>query len=259
MKKIHLISACLLALLFFDIAWKMDESADISRGWREHSGGRYDQAITDFNLALKENPRSANAYFGLAVTWEAKGDYEKSKQYFSKAVEIDPEFGIFCDAGSKKVECADILYAWRARSRGRYGEAIANFNHVLRKNPQSAKAYYGLAITWEDKGDYDKALEFLSKAIEIEPEAKYFYLRALVWLKKNNCERAIEDNTSAINTNPTVAAAYINRAYCYRKIGKLEIAVADYDKVLELTPDDKKAHKAREEVLAQIGKSKKTK
>jgi len=154
-------------------------------------------------------------------------------------------------------ESPDVRRGWRAFRRGSYEDAIFDFNHALKHNPHNAEAYIGLAMAWEDKGDYDRAIEYFSKAIELEPRAEkragYFYFRALVWPKKNNFERAIEDNTNAIDSNPSLVAAYVNRAYHYRKIGKLEAAVADYDKVLTLTPSDTRAYDARKEVLAEMG------
>ena len=236
----------------------MNETANISRGWHDHRKGRYEQAITDFNLALQENPQSAHAYFGLAVAWEDKGDYDKAKEYYSKAIALDPRYAfLFYDVGSNKPESVYIRRGWRYYLhdaskpiiwwRAKFKPAIDAFNLALEKNPKSAEALIGLANVWEQEAhNYDNAIKYLSKAIEVEPKAGYFWLRGDVWsnklvwwsAKKRYFEQAIEDYTSAINRDPTFAPAYTDRGACYISMGQYETALADYEKALELVPSN---------------------
>lgn len=250
MRKMNAFTTCLSILFLFLVVGcqtmaGMNETANISRGWHDHRKGLYEQAITDFNLALQENPQSAPAYFGLAVAWEDKGDYDKAKEYYSKAIALDPRSAFLSyEVGSNKPESADIRRAWRESAKGHYKQAVTNFNLALMKNPRSAEAYVGLSSLNENKRYYDKALEYLSKAIEVEPKAGYFWLRGDLWQskeiiwgsKKGDFERAIEDYTSAINRDPAFAAAYTDRGSCYFSIGKYETALADYKKALGLIP-----------------------
>jgi len=250
MKKVRLLWSYLLMSIFFtgcQTLTEMNESADISRGWRDHRRGRYEEAVTDFSLALQENPQSAPAYFGLAVAWEDKGDYDKAKEYYSKAIALDPRSAFLSyEVGSNKPESVYIRRAWRESAKGNYNQAVANFNLALTKNPRSAEAYVGLSSINENKRYYDRALEYISKAIEIEPKAGYFWLRGDLWQskeiiwgsKKRDFERAVEDYTSAINRDPGFAAAYTDRGSCYISMGKYETALADYKKALELVPPD---------------------
>lgn len=176
----------------------------------------------------------------------------KKKTFISICLLLFFFFTAGCKILAKIDESSDINRGWRHHRRGDYKYAIWAFEHALKHNPQSAEAYVGLAMSWEDKGDLDKAIEYFSTSIRIEPKASTYYFRGLVWGKKDNDERAIEDYTSAIRTDPTLAAAYINRAYHYRRIGNFKGALQDYDKALQLNPNDSKAVQARSEVLLKI-------
>lgn len=254
MKKTHLLSACLLTFFFFLLGCrtlaKMNESADINRGWRFHRRGDYEWAISAFDLALRENPKSEGAYIGLALTWEDKGDFDRAKEYFSKAVALDPRNGFTYDVGSNKIESSNIRRGWRHHRWAEYDQAIASFNEALKKNPASAEAYNGLAVSFEDKGDYDQATRYLSKAIELHPKAGYFWLRGEVWRKKGDFAHAIEDYSNAIDVDPILVAAYVDRGSCYLNLGNYESALESYNKVLQLTSDDTRAYALRARKIA---------
>ncbi len=209
MKKINLTCASLLvSLLIVSGCYTSYESWALHRGVYQWRSGNYKDAIWHLEHVLKSNPQNADAYMWLAVTYEDLGDYEKAKEYFSKAVELDPQYAFFYDVGSNKVESADIRRGWREIDRGDYDkrgydQAITSFNLALKKNPRSAEAYVGLGAVWSYKKDYDKAMEYLSKAIEIEPKAGYFWLRGEIWRrKKKGFERALEDYNKVLELIP---------------------------------------------------------
>ncbi len=245
MKRMHGIFILLWAtFLIFTVGChtlaEINEATPINRAWRLHRRGNYKLAMTNFEAVLKRNPQNGAAYMGLAMTLEDMGDYAKAKEYFAKAVALDPRGKYYYDVGSTQIESPDIRRGWRYYRYGEFSEAITSFNFALEKNPQSAEAYIGLAMTWDDKPgkDYDKAIEYFSKAIEIEPKSGYFWLRGDVWRRKGDFERAIEDYTNAIHKDPGFAGAYTDRGACYISMGKYETALADYEKALELVPSN---------------------
>ncbi len=73
----------------------------------------------------------------------------------------------------------------------------------------NAKAGFGAA----NRGDYNKAIELLTKAIESgelsqESLGSAYYNRGNVWHHKGDYDRAIADYTKAIEINPKLANAY---------------------------------------------------
>jgi len=51
-------------------------------------------------------------------------------------------------------------------------------------------------------------------------------------------ERSIEDYDKAIDLDPNDAAAYNNRGFSYRRLGQNERAIEDYDEAIKLDPDN---------------------
>ncbi|HZO48457.1 MAG TPA: tetratricopeptide repeat protein [Xanthobacteraceae bacterium] len=54
--------------------------------------------------------------------------------------------------------------------------------------------------------------------------------------QSNNHEAAIRGCTRLIQQNPRNAVNYFNRAISYRELGKVDLALADYDRAIELNP-----------------------
>ena len=204
----QLICASLLVFIFFFTGCHTSyESWALSHGAYHWRKGNYKETIYTFENLLKHNPHNADAHMWLALTYEDLEDYEKAKEYYSKAVELDPRYALVYDVGSNKIESPDVRRGWRELDRSDYDkrgfdEAIKSFNLALKKNPQSTEAYIGLATLWSNKKDYEKAIEYLSKAIEIEPNPGHFWVRAEVWRKKKDFERALEDYNKVLEIIP---------------------------------------------------------
>ena len=131
---------------------------------------------------------------------------------------------IMCVSGSGcKWENADIKRGFREYERGDFDDAIWNFNYALTKNSHSIEAYIGLAFSWEDKEDYDKAIEYYTKAIGIQNHIAPYFFRGMIWAEKGEYAKAIDDYTRSLEFYPEASQIYINRAIAY--FGK-----KDYDK-----------------------------
>lgn len=72
--------------------------------------------------------------------------------------------------------------------------------------------------------------------------AKTCYDRGLAYSKSGKLDKAIRDYTKAIELKPDYADAYYNRGIAYRIKGDYELAIADYNRVIELEPDNADAY-----------------
>jgi len=55
--------------------------------------GEFNEAIKNYNLALKLNPNSSMTYFNRGLLFAQQGNFENAMQDFYKTIEIDPMFG----------------------------------------------------------------------------------------------------------------------------------------------------------------------
>ncbi len=88
------------------------------------------------------------------------------------------------------------------------------------------------------KGDYDRALQDSTKAIQRNPDDAIAYNnRGGAYYLKEEYESAIVDFTKAIQLKPDYAEAYNNRGVAYHLKEEYESAIADYTQAIQFKPD----------------------
>ena len=76
-------------------------------------------------------------------------------------------------------------------------------------------------------------------------EAAIHNNRGLAYRDEGDYDRAIEAFTKAIELNPNYAVAYNNRGLAYNNVGEFDRAITDYTKAIELKPDFVEAYNHR--------------
>lgn len=100
-----------------------------------------------------------------------------------------------------------------------------------------AKAYFERGNTYADKGQYDQAILYYGKTLEITPRSASTYInRGQAYSAKGQYDRAISDYNKALEINPRYAKAYNNRGIAYRAKSEYDRAISDYNKAVEINP-----------------------
>ncbi len=139
--------------------------------------------------------------------------------------------------------------------RGHHDEALRCFDAVIKGMPEPpAEAYFNRGVAWYHKGEYDRAIQDYTKAIELKPDdAEAYYNRGLAWDELGDFDRAIQDFDRAIELKPDYAEAYNNRGNAWAHKGEYDRAIQDFDKAIELKPDDAEAYFNRGNAWAHKG------
>jgi tetratricopeptide (TPR) repeat protein len=127
--------------------------------------------------------------------------------------------------------------------------ALADFNKSIEINPKDELLYYQIGITKIRMSNYADAIFYFSKAIEINPRYYEAYLKRgkclqIIEEEKNlsidstNWAVGIPDYSMAININPNYADAYIERATAKQLQHNYLAALSDYDKIIDIAPND---------------------
>ena len=113
------------------------------------------------------------------------------------------------------------------------------WDDVVRKSFNKARGYNNLGISYNKKGQHDRAIEDYNKAIAIDPNyAHAYYNRGTVYGRdKVQYDRAIEDFNKAIQLDPNFAQAYYNRGFAYFLSGNRGRAISDLQKACDLGDD----------------------
>lgn len=86
-----------------------------------------------------------------------------------------------------------------------------------------------LGIDYYKKGEYDNAIFYYTKAIEIDPQYFEAYInRANIYASKKNYEQAISDYNKAIEINQNYTITYYNKAITCEEAGRIKEAIEAY-------------------------------
>src|SRR5947207_2568045 len=88
------------------------------------------------------------------------------------------------------------------------------------------------------KGNREEAIELATRAIEMEPKnAKAFYVRGRFYAEVRQPQKAVKDLNQALVLDPRLGLAYYHRAAEGFKLGRVKESAADFDKFVDLAPD----------------------
>lgn len=188
--------------------------------------GKSKEALETYTLAIIHDPNSEEAYSNRALVYEDLDQFEFAKQDLTKAIELNPNF--------------DFAWASRAEvnfSLGKYDDCIADANEAIRINPDNAFAYAQLACAYGNQGKKDEALKAAQQAATRESRDNFLRVLGTALKEQGKLDEAIEQFTKSIAVTPH-ADAFEQRANCYCRQAKYDLALADYDEALKLKPND---------------------
>ena len=174
-------------------------------------------------LAYGDN---AKDYFNLGVKNSVT---HKKIEYFTKALELNPDW-------AEAYEKRGLLYYYQ----GNYDKVISDYHTYLDLAPAKAEAYRMLGMGYMKSGKYDSAIYHFSQAIKIDPKLTSAYAyRAEAYRLSGDDKKSIRDATKAIKLrgDPRAKAdAYKTRAKISRRLGNVELAVADSRAAMTIDP-----------------------
>ena len=121
-------------------------------------------------------------------------------------------------------------------------EALDYFNRDIAENPKNGYSFSWIAMLRNHTKEYGKALTAANMALKYIPKKDVEYVvfgystRAKIYLNLEDTVRALEDYSSAIRCKFKEASLYEERAQIYYEQGRLDLADADYKKMIELDP-----------------------
>lgn len=127
--------------------------------------GAYPTAQALFAQCISADPRSDEAYFGLALASALLDDFETAVDHFRACADINP-----------RRASAHINAGIALMMLGRYDEAIQSLRQGLQLAPNLATAYYNLGLAYRKKGVLDLAVEAFREAIRKDPRMVQAYI-----------------------------------------------------------------------------------
>ncbi len=158
----------------------------------------YEQALADYNRAIKINPINYDAYFHRAALYKQQKEYDLAVDDLNKAIELNPDSNYYRERGS-------VYYL-----KKQYDLAIKEYIKAIRLNSYPP-AYHDLAwllATCSDEKyrDGSKAVAFAEKAVGFGKRAGYHIVLepqvlntlAAAYAEAGDFDTAVESQEKAI-------------------------------------------------------------
>ncbi|MGL4641737.1 MAG: tetratricopeptide repeat protein [Cetobacterium sp.] len=131
-----------------------------------------------------------------------------------------------------------IFYLGDQYFRNRKYERAAQ---IFSSNIDSSRNLFGAATSYRFIGDYNKAIDFYSVAITIEPSMKEAYLgRGLAYRNLGRYNKAIEDIQIYMNYSPTVEG--------FLALGDIYLAEKKIDRAREILQEGRRVYPQSKEI-----------
>ncbi|MCA1586737.1 MAG: S-layer homology domain-containing protein [Acidobacteria bacterium] len=195
----------------------------IERGWRYLQADDLRSAEREFATALKTAPRSQSAQAALGYLELARDDSTNAVTYFDRALEGDVAYvPALVGRGQALLEM------------GRDGEALSSFESALKVEPDLSGLQGRVDVL-----RFRAVQENLARAKEATDLSRWDTARA-----------AYEQ---AIAASPDSAFLYRDLGVVERRAGRLDVALTQVRKAIELDANDARAHHVLAEVLDEQG------
>ncbi len=121
---------------------------------------------------------------------------------------------------------------------GNYDNAINYINKALQIYPD-AHAYYNLGLAYQGKKFFDKAISSYKKALNLDPNMADAWVNLGIIFFKNEMQTddALKCFKEALRIKPNHTEAYNNLGIILRQKGQLEEATECYQKAIQLNPE----------------------
>jgi len=201
--------------------------AYVSRGNVYLMKNQYDDAIMDLSEAIRLDPKYALAYANRGNVYRVKNQYDDAIRDLTEAIRLDSK------NASAYARRGDVY-----RLKDQYDDAIRDLTKAIKLDSKYAFAYASRGETYRMKGQYDDAIRDLTEAIGLNPKDVFAYtFRGETYRMKSQYDDAIKDLSEAIRLDPKYASAYARRGQAYRQLGNRDQAIRDFENALALNPD----------------------
>lgn len=184
------------------------------------------QARTELSRALDVDPNQLSAYLMLAHFALSSGDLDEAQRLLTLAFRVDPEH-----------PQALIVQGQLQAARGDADAGLATLTRAFERAPTDALAQSSLGLAYLSKGHFAFAGELLAKAVKQRPQARGLRWPLIQALRnQNRFEEALAELEVLLAERPEEPPALALRGDLRIQLGQIDLALADYRRVLDLVP-----------------------
>jgi tetratricopeptide (TPR) repeat protein len=203
--------------------------------------GRLDEAIAQYETALRIHPDYDKAHNNLANALNERGQTDRAIRHYREALRLNPDYA------KAHANLANALIG-----QGQTDEAIQHYREALRGRPGNAQAHSDLGVALGRRGRIDEAIEQYREALRLQPEfpeAHYNLANAL--RRRGRTDEAILHYQKALDQKPGFVEAHFNLGIALSERGREDEAIAHFEAVLGIIPGHAQAERRLERARAR--------
>ncbi|MDY6861635.1 MAG: tetratricopeptide repeat protein [Thermodesulfobacteriota bacterium] len=216
-KKVSIITSIII------ISFYCNKTINRNKDWQNE--------LTLNQITLKSSPGASVLYNNLGNLFYNAGKINYAKAQYERALYLRPDFA------EAHNNLGGIHY-----NKGLLEVAEKEFKKAIALKPDYADAYSNLGVVYRDRKLYEKAIVANQKALKLKPTHKTHNNLGIVYSMINANKKAINEFQKAIRLNPYFIEARFNLAKILTRCGLKKDTVSEYQKILEIEPDNTLAH-----------------
>jgi tetratricopeptide (TPR) repeat protein/peroxiredoxin len=192
--------------------------------------GYMDQAEASFRIALRDDPASAEALYGIGSVYLNQQKTAEARESFERALKLRATFP---DTLANSWNNLGLL----AAREGRTGEAIGYFQKALALSPDHLIALDNLGSAYRQQKRWDDARKTYERALEVSPnDAEANYGLGMVFAQNDDTARAYDSLQRALKLRPVYPEALNNLGILYLRTQRRDEAVASFEECIRVAP-----------------------
>lgn len=225
------------------------------RGLEHFANGKIEQAVKEYNEAIRANPNLAAAHNNLGSAHFAAARFEEAAASFRRAIALDPNYGqahfnlalANIKLGHEREADAALQAALRAYytagdehfKAGRLKEAEESYRGMLQIDPEYVPALLRLGLVCNDTHRFDEAAQYLRRAAARQPDNPFAHeelAEALYGL--NRYEEAAASADRALKLSPDAPGAHYFAGLARAALGQRAAALSHLARLQQLKADN---------------------
>ena len=199
--------------------------------------GDYNQAIEVYNKLIAMAPNIPDIYSNLANIYYIKGDFDSAISNYQTAITLNP------NKNWTSVIAQTMGFVYQ-ENKSDPDAAISAYQTACVLTPDDIDIYVNLGSAFYDKEDYSNALAVYRQALELQPYNPKIHcnLGFLYW-GKGDTEEAMKSYELAIKYNNNYDIAYNNLGVIYLDdLGRVNKSIELFKRAIEVNPNYALAH-----------------
>ncbi|HOW28699.1 MAG TPA: tetratricopeptide repeat protein [Elusimicrobiota bacterium] len=209
-----------------------DLLARIERGVLYQKKGEYDRAKAIFRKAIKTNPEDPRGYLAMGELYRLQGNYEKALEMYETAIRMAPREGRAYD-GLESLFC----------SGEDFNRVVRYFEMAINNDTKDPLGYGRLAHLYHLRMQFDMAEKYYKAAVRAAPQESMPYNELCAFYHERRKEdEVVSVLQSAIRAMPNELHFYMLLGQRYCEAGKYEEAEKVYREEIKANPNMQKGY-----------------